>query len=251
MAENFETASKIIDSISADYAQILMWIQENARFHVKSSKNLFEIYDLIAKADLYLKRIINTGDWALLAYYFGMIKRIHFYVEKRGWHKLEFPKQWLYSTSRTKIRSIMENMAKKIHDHLHCSTKKFLRHVRPYLMVELSIKGNLSRIINFVETEKDLGLFEIDRTEIKKHWKQVEKILKSRKPLIRMLKEDKNRDATLKKLNAAKKIPAQEKRKIAKKKEKQSKNQKNNLKTTTPRDNNEESVKQKTLFDFS
>jgi replication factor C large subunit len=135
-ARDFTAAKRALDGVDVEYRELLTYVYEHAYKQANSSEELFNIYKLIAEADMYLQQCYIKQDWKFLKYFFtfissvGLVKTSAFKYTKYG-----FPSYWsLMGRLRGKSASI-KNIANKSTKRLHCSRKAFQTDYYPFIRI--------------------------------------------------------------------------------------------------------------------
>ncbi len=133
-------AKMALSQSQLDYDQAKLWLLENIPLQYTDPEDRARALDALSKADVYLGRIIKTGDWGLLAYAIDLMTAGVALAarnnprDKYRWVKYSFP-QRLVLLSRTKEqRSIRDDIAKLVAAHLHISMASAKSEVIPMLM---------------------------------------------------------------------------------------------------------------------
>ncbi len=124
-----------------DYEQLKLWLLENIAYQYTDVEDLARAYDALSKADVYLGRIIKTGDWDLLAYAVDLMTAGVAFAAKNNpkdkyrWVKYSFPQKLLLLSKTKDIRALRDDLARIIAQHLHISTSLAKAEVLPLLHV--------------------------------------------------------------------------------------------------------------------
>jgi len=140
--------------------ELLQWINENLPRQISDSEDLWRSYEALSKADVYMGRIVKTGNWDLLAYAIDLMTAgvalsiVNDIKSKYRWVKYTFPQKILLMAKTREVRQIREDLASIIARHLNISKSTAKSDVIPYLRIifnsnpevaaKLSIGLNLS-----------------------------------------------------------------------------------------------------------
>jgi len=135
-ANDFQSAKRATDDLDVDYRELLTYIYEHAYKQANTSEELFNMYEMIAIADIYLSHCYIKQDWKFLKYFFtfissvGLVKNSPFKITKYG-----FPSYWALMGrlrgKKAKIRALANKSSRK----LHCSERIFVKEIYPYLKI--------------------------------------------------------------------------------------------------------------------
>jgi len=134
-------AKMALSQSQLDYDQAKLWLLENIAYQYTDIEDLARAYEALSKADVYLGRIIKTGDWGLLAYAIDLMTAGVSMAAKNNpkdkfrWVKYSFPQRLLMLSKTKDIRAIRDDIAKIVASHLHISTALAKNEVIPLLRV--------------------------------------------------------------------------------------------------------------------
>jgi replication factor C large subunit len=146
----FETLGRIFSARSAraakaaaastqlDNDMLMQWINENIPAQMQDPDDLWRAYEALSRADVYIGRIIKTGNWDLLSYAMDMMSAGVAMAKKsqeRRWVSYRFPEKIRYMARSKESREIRDMLAQLIASHDHISTATAKKDVIPYLMV--------------------------------------------------------------------------------------------------------------------
>lgn len=130
-------------SADVDYELLMQWMCENAWQHMQTPKELANAYDALSRADVFLGRIRKRQHWGLLSYAFTLMSAgvsLSRETSKVGAPNYQFP-SWVKSMSAAKARrKTLEDIAGKIGEKCHVSSKEALLSYLPY--VKFIIEAN-------------------------------------------------------------------------------------------------------------
>ncbi len=134
-------AKMALSQSQLDYDQAKLWLLENIPNQYTDPEDRARAFEALSKADVYLGRIVKTGDWGLLAYAIDLmtagvaLAARNNPKDKYRWVRYSFP-QRLVMLSRTKdVRALRDDIAKLIATHEHISMATAKSEVMPILMV--------------------------------------------------------------------------------------------------------------------
>ncbi len=134
-------AKMALSQSQLDYDQLRLWLLDNIALQYTDPEDRARAYEALSRADIYMGRIIKTGDWDLLAYAIDMMTAGVAMAAKNNpkdkyrWVKYTFP-QRLTLLARTKeVRAIRDDLARILASHLHISTSLAKSEIIPLLHV--------------------------------------------------------------------------------------------------------------------
>ncbi|MEM2551822.1 MAG: replication factor C large subunit, partial [Sulfolobales archaeon] len=106
--------------------ELIKWVHENLPRQALDPEDLWRAYEALSRADVYLSRIVRSGNWDLLSYAVDMmtsgvalsIKNENY---KYKWVKYSFPETVRLMAKTREVRQVREDLAKLIASHLKCS----------------------------------------------------------------------------------------------------------------------------------
>lgn len=139
---NFSWQAKMaLNQSQLDYDQLKFWLEENIPYQYQNIEDLAEAYKALSRADIYLGRIIKSGDWDLLTYAVDLLTAgIAFSAknnpkDKYRWVKYNFPQRIVLTSKLKESREILNDLARIIAMTLHVSTASAKNEVIPFLRV--------------------------------------------------------------------------------------------------------------------
>ncbi|MDT7862115.1 MAG: replication factor C large subunit [Saccharolobus sp.] len=133
-------AKSAATSAQIDYDMLMRWLSENIPIQYENMEDVWRAFDALARASIYLKRA-KAGDWDLLSYAYDMMSSGVALAEiekkkpnwKPKWKKYQFP-SYIQMLSKSKdIRSIRDEIVKKI--SIHTSINKSINDTYPYFLI--------------------------------------------------------------------------------------------------------------------
>ncbi|RLG77504.1 MAG: replication factor C large subunit [Thermoprotei archaeon] len=124
-----------------DYEQAMLWIHENLPNQYTDVEDLWRAYEALSRADVYLGRIVRSGDWDLLAYAVDLMTAGVAMAaqnnprDKYRWTKYSFPQKLLLMARTRETRAVRDDLASIIASHLHVSTTTAKNDVIPLLKI--------------------------------------------------------------------------------------------------------------------
>ncbi len=132
-------AKMALSQSQLDYEQAKLWLLENIPLQYTDPEDRAMALDALSKADVYLGRIVKTGDWGLLAYAIDLMTAGVSLAarnnprDKFRWVKYSFPQKLVLLSKTKEQRAIRDDIAKAIANHLHISTAQAKSEVIPML----------------------------------------------------------------------------------------------------------------------
>jgi replication factor C large subunit len=155
-ANDFQSAKKATDDLDVEYRELLTYVYEHAYKQARTSSELFNMYALIAEADMYLSQCYKKQDWKFLKYFYtfissvGLVKSSPFKYTKFG-----FPSYWALMGRLRGKKAKINAIALKSSKYLHCSTRIFVKEVYPYLRIifnsDPKMAGGIAAFLQFDE----------------------------------------------------------------------------------------------------
>ena len=149
MKEILESSSNINENPETT----IHWFDENIPLVYKDTDELFDAYNLLSKADLFLGRVHKRQNYTLWKYANTLICGVGTVGKARsGFVKYSSPKYWSKLKNSKSDRYIKKSIASKVGKLCHISTKKVLSDML-WFIKELMKNGEYSIIISY-----ELGL---------------------------------------------------------------------------------------------
>ena len=135
-AKDYGEAKRALDGVHVDYRELLYYVYEHAWKQAANSIELFNIYELIAEADIYLSLCYKKQNWIFLKYFFMLISSINLVKQSPfKYTKFSFPGYWALMGRLRGKTAKMKQLATKSIKKLHCSTRIFTKDIYPYLKI--------------------------------------------------------------------------------------------------------------------
>lgn len=137
-------AKAVTNQTQLDYEQLKMWLEENIPLQYTDLEDLTRAYEFLSKADLYMGRIVKTGDWDLLSYAVDLmtagiaLSPKNNSRDKYRWVKYSFPQRILKASELKEVRSVRDDLAQMLAQHLHVSTSTVKNDIIPFLKTVFS-----------------------------------------------------------------------------------------------------------------
>ncbi len=131
-------ARSAITHSNLDFDTLMEWINENLPYQLSDKEDLWRAYEALSKADIYMGRIIKSGDWDLLSYVLDMSGAGVALSRKKSkfrWVKYNFPQKILRLAKTKEVREIRDALAKHLASHLSTSSATVKSDVLPFLRV--------------------------------------------------------------------------------------------------------------------
>ena len=155
-ANDYQSAKRAIDDLDVDYRELLMYVFEHAYKQANTNTELFNMYEIIAEADIYLSHCYKKQDWKFLKYFFtfissvGLVKSSPFKPTKFG-----FPGYWALMGRLRGKNAKINAIAQKSIVYLHCSQRIFIKEIYPYLRIifntDSKMAGGIAAFLQFDE----------------------------------------------------------------------------------------------------
>jgi replication factor C large subunit len=124
------------DSVTLDLDKIRPWVDENLPYEYKDPQALDRAYYCLSRADIFRRRIMRRQHWRYLVYINMLLSAgVALAKEEKNPERIEyketrrFLKIWMAKMKYQKRNAIAE----KIASQLHCSTKKAMHDILPYV----------------------------------------------------------------------------------------------------------------------
>ncbi len=132
-----EQARAVLSQSSLDYNDLKEWIHENLPYQYSDPEELAEAYDALAKADVYLGRIVKSQDWGLLSYAIDMMTAGVAMARRHPYHfvKYKFPSRMLILSKTKEVRQIRDRVLERIARKAHISKRGAATEYLPFLRV--------------------------------------------------------------------------------------------------------------------
>ncbi len=121
--------------------ELIQWINENLPRQISDPEDLWRAYDYLSKADLYMGRIVKTGNWDLLPYAIELMSAgvslsvINDVKGKYRWVKYNFPQKVLIAAKTKESRQLRDSLAEVLAKHLNISKAVSKSDVIPFIKV--------------------------------------------------------------------------------------------------------------------
>ncbi|MCS7107965.1 MAG: replication factor C large subunit [Sulfolobales archaeon] len=142
--------------------ELIQWINENLPRQISDPEDLWRAYDYLSKADVFMGRIIRTGNWDLLTYAVELMSAgvslsiINDVKGKYRWVKYSFPQKVLMTARTKEVRQIRDDLAEILAKHLNVSKSVVKSDVIPYMRVifnnNIEVAGGLALSLNLSES---------------------------------------------------------------------------------------------------
>lgn len=157
----------IIEKSGMNPEEALLWIEENVKYRYKGLERVYA-YKALEKADIYLKKARQTGDYNL---YWKLAVRemtINVAVARRfppqkGWIQTVRPIYFKKMSATKQVRNVMKSIGNKMvgHNLLHSSRRTFINEDFPLLqrkcITDIDFLTKISSICNF--TDQEIAMF--------------------------------------------------------------------------------------------
>ena len=130
-----EQAKAVLSQSELDYNDLKEWIHENLPLQYSDPEELAKAYDALAKADVYLGRIIKTQNWGLLSYAIDLMTAGVAMARRHPYHfvKYSFPSRMLLLSRTKEARQIRDRVLERIARKTHISKRGAALEYLPYI----------------------------------------------------------------------------------------------------------------------
>ncbi|MEM4788938.1 MAG: replication factor C large subunit [Ignisphaera sp.] len=204
-------AKSVLNQSQLDYEQLKLWLEENIVHQYQDLEDMVRAYEALSRADVYLGRIVKTGDWDLLSYAIDiMTAGVSFAAknnikDKYRWVKYSFPQRLTLASKLKEVRSIIDDISKIISLKLHVSTSVVKSDIIPLLRAIIISNPQIAAKISiwFGFSEKMLEVLGgPNKSQVIEYYKQIKKSLQQRYNSVSEKKE-KETSSTIKSSNEA------------------------------------------------
>ena len=161
-AKNCRDAINALSSSEVDYEMVIRWISENIPRFFTTFEEIYEAYDKLAKATLFLNRAKVRGNWKLLPYTFFFMSAGVAMSRKnptKGFIKSKYPSWVKLQSQMKKKKAILDAVTEAIGRKCHVSKRKAVLDYLPYLvMIYKSDEKRGKKILRWLNVEEDLFL---------------------------------------------------------------------------------------------
>jgi len=162
---NFEEARKAIIDVNEQPDFILKWVEENIPNEYKKEEDLFNAFEKISRADIFLGRVYKRMDYGLWRYASVLMSSGVALAKKEkyfSWTKYAYPSLIKKLSSTKSMRSFFKSFGLKVGSQVHLSSKKAVSYYLPMfneLMKDKEEAVKLTAQFGFDENElKFLGV---------------------------------------------------------------------------------------------
>ena len=131
---SFDEARKSIIEVNEQPDFILKWIEENIPVEYKDSRDLFNAFDKISRADIFLGRVYKRMDYGLWRYASVLmsagvaLSKEHAY---HAWVKYSYPSLIRKLSSTKSDRAFFKSFGLKVGKQVHLSSKRAVEYYLP------------------------------------------------------------------------------------------------------------------------
>jgi replication factor C large subunit len=166
---DFGTARGILDSTTEEPGFILNWVDENLPKEYKHPQDLYNAYEKLSRADIYLGRVSNRQHWGFVKYALDMMSAgvsLSKSEKYSGFVPYGFPSVIKYLSSSKPEREMRKGIARKIAKLVHTSTRTAVQDYLPMYYELVKDKALASRIAaQFDLTEEELEFLGAKKTK--------------------------------------------------------------------------------------
>lgn len=134
-------AKSVLNQSQLDYDQLRFWLEENIAYQYQNIEDVVRAYDALSRADVYLGRIVKSGDWDLLTYAIDLMTAGISLAAKSNpkdkyrWVKYSFPQRIVIAAKLKEVRSTVDDLAKIIAAKLHVSSSTAKNDIIPFFRI--------------------------------------------------------------------------------------------------------------------
>ncbi len=156
-AKDYGEAKRALEGVNVDYRELLYYVYEHAWKQAANPIELFNIYELIAEADIYLSLCYRKQNWIFLKYFFMLISSINLVKQSPfKYTKFSFPSYWALMGRLRGKTAKMKQLAMKSTEKLHCSTRIFTKDIYPYLKIIFNTDATMAAgIVVWLQYDED------------------------------------------------------------------------------------------------
>ncbi len=158
---SFDEARKSIVDVNEQPDFILKWVEENVPVEYKDKEDLFNAFEMISRADIFLGRVYNRMDYSLWRYASVLMSAGVALSKKKtyhGWVKYSYPSLIKKLSSTKSSRAFFKSFGLKVGKQVHLSSG---RAVEYYLPVFKELMKNHDKAVRLT------AQFSFDENELK------------------------------------------------------------------------------------
>lgn len=159
-AKSIRGARAALEGLDLDPETVYTWILDNAPTQITEPSELAEAMDLLARADIYLRRMNKLQMWRLMRYAIPLMTggvSVTRRTPPKGFQKFTFPPKIRFIQQCKYEREIRRNISMKIASKLHLSAYKAGKDMLPYIGFIIShedkSRPRMSRYFEFTNEE--------------------------------------------------------------------------------------------------
>ncbi|MBS7635531.1 replication factor C large subunit [Candidatus Bathyarchaeota archaeon] len=137
-AKDASSAKTAVNMADVDLDMLFEWIYENIPYHIKNPHELANAMDMLAKSDVYRRRVKETQDWTFLRYVIDLMTAgvaSSWSRKSAGWTPFKFPERIKKASISKEERMLLSEISRRIGRKCHLSSSRAVREVLPYLRV--------------------------------------------------------------------------------------------------------------------
>ncbi len=147
-AKDASNAKTAINMADVDLDMLFEWIYENIPYHIRNPHELANAMDMLAKADIYRRRVKETQDWTFLRYVIDLMTAgvaLSWSRKSAGWTPFRFPERIKKASISKEERALLSEISRRIGRKCHLSSSRAVREVLPYLRVIFQSNQKMTR----------------------------------------------------------------------------------------------------------
>ncbi len=181
-------AKAVVNQTQLDYEQLKLWLEENIPIQYTDIEDMARAFDALSKADVFLGRIVRTGDWDLLTYAIDLmtagiaLSAKNNIKDKYRWNKYNFPRRIQLMSKLKDVRDLRDDAAKLLSTALHISSATAINDVIPFLraIFQLNLEYGAKIALGLGLSEKMIEfLASVNKSEALQIYRELKKSLKT------------------------------------------------------------------------
>lgn len=147
-AKDASTAKTAVNMADVDLDMLFEWIYENMPYHIRNPHEMANAIDMLAKADVYRKRVKETQDWTFLRYVIDLMTvgvASSWSRKSAGWTPFRFPERIKEASISKEERMLLSEISRRIGRKCHLSSSRAAREVLPYLRIIFQSNPKMTR----------------------------------------------------------------------------------------------------------
>ncbi len=181
-------ARAVTNQTQLDHEQLKLWLEENIPIQYTDVEDMARAFDMLSKADVFLGRIVRTGDWDLLVYAIDLmtagvaLSAKNNVKDKYRWNRYNFPRRIQLMSKLKDVRDLRDDAAKLLSTALHISSATAINDVIPFLraIFQLNLEYGAKIALGLGLSEKMIEfLASVNKSEALQIYRELKKSLKT------------------------------------------------------------------------